>query len=763
LHSRGDSRISLKRVTIPIALLLIALCCVILLNTRSRKNRSETDHSHRGIVVPSTTPQRFGVYNWNIDAPLCTPPCDLLNYGAARVAATGSRTIRVYLGPSQNTSYRLNLPSGSTLAQIAQHAAYNTLFTNPAFDVYLLTTYSNADNANNWADGFTTTEYAAEREEVRALGDYLLSNANFAGKTFIILNWEGDNAIAPVRNKRIAWDAFRSWIQSRADGVTLARRDSPGSTTKLFSGLEFNAVETNGRICGTTLAQTGEDPITTDPYKYRCVIDYVAPDVTVDYYSYSAWSGIAGKIGNPAASLKTLLKNALDIALNKVKALRPTIDQPNFIIGEFGFPRELYGECNAANHINEIFDAVSPIDPEAFHPSFVILWQILDNAPVYSVNWRGYGLYKVRNGSLRQTRAFTTFQQRINNQSATVYTKCPALRTSPPESAPGVVDSEQRGGPIKPIHLNPDSVLSIFVPNCCQNPTNPFSSSGNTVYLDQGVRRLTNKILFQSPSRINAALNPARRPGQALVYVADANSTDTNCILVDLNCSTCPKILSIEDEPYQLSEYYPGSEITINGHLFSATGNTVTIEQMDDQNITRSHVLTPIFQSQSQIKAILPPELLINRIALVYATNAQRIQSNEWSIGISQNCQVQTCPFPPPPVIRASNGILNAATNTMVFRPNDVAVIFGTRFSDNGNHTNGGNMVIVEQYASSASDIRVLTRTIMGGSTPPAYWREGNNRINFQLPADLIPGRAVVYVIDARGRETAAREIFITQ
>jgi hypothetical protein len=763
LQDGRESRISLKKVTIPIALLLITICCAILLNTRSRKNRIGTAHLHRGIVVPSATPQRFGLYNWNIDAPLCTPPCDLLNYGAARVEATGSRTIRVYLGPSQSTSYRLNLPSGATLVQIAQHAAYNTLFTNPAFDVYLLTTYSKADNANNWADGFTTIEYAAEREEVRALGDYLLGNANFAGKTFIILNWEGDNAMAPVRNKRIAWDAYRNWIQSRADGVTLARSDYPGSTAKLFSGLEFNAVETNGRTCGTTLAQTGEDPVTTDPYKYRCVVDYVAPNVTVDYYSYSAWSGIAGKIGNPAASLKVLLKSALDIALNKVKALRPTIDQPNFMIGEFGFPRELYGECNAANYINEIFDAVSPIDPEAFHPSFVILWQILDNAPVYGISGRGFGLYKMRNGSLRQTRAFTTFKQRINDQRATVYTKCPALRTSPPESAPGVVDSEQREGPIKPIHLNPDSVLSLFVPNCCRNPANPFSPSGNTVYLDQGVRRLTNEILIQSPSRINAALNPARRPGPALVSVTDANSTDTNSILVDLNCSTCPKLLSIEDEPYQLSEYYPGSEITINGQLFSATGNTVTIEQMDDQNIARSFVLTPISQSQSRIKAILPAGLLNNRIALVYVTDSQQIQSNEWSIGISQNCQMQTCPYPPPPVIRANNGILNAATKTMVFHPNDAVVILGARFSENENHTNSGNKVIVEQYASSSSSIRVMTHTIMGGSTPPAYWWEGYNRINFQLPPGLSPGRAVVYVVDAQGRETAAREIVITQ
>ncbi len=760
MQTRKDIRISIKKITISIAVLLIVLACAILLNYNLIKNRFRTVPVEKGIVIPTATTQRFGVYNWNIDSPSCIPPCDRLNYGADKVEATGSRTIRVYLGPSQATSYQLNFPSGATLAQIAQHAAYNTLFTNPAFDYYLLTTYSNADDAHAWADGFTTAEYAAEREEVRALGAYLLSNANLAGKTFIILNWEGDNAIDHVRNKRIAWDAYRDWIQSRADGVALARSDYSSSTTRLYSGLEFNAVEMNGRICGTTLAQTGEDPLTTDPYKYRCVIDYVAPNVTVDYYSYSAWGSMAVKVDNPSASLKMVLKKALDIALSQVKSIRPTIAQPNFIIGEFGFSREIYGECNTANYINEIFDAVNPLDPETFHPSFVILWQILDNAPIFITDRGGFGLYKFRNGSLNQTRAFTTFQQRINNQKATVHANCPALRTSPPESIPGVVDSKQGGGPV---HLNPDSLLSIYGPDCCQSSANPFSPSGNTVHLDQGNRRLTGRILSQSSSRIRAAINPARRPGLALVYVSDANSIDSNSILINLTCSTCPKISSIEAGPYQLTEYYPGDEITINGELFSATGNTIFIEQIDGRNTLQSYVLTPTFQSPNQIKVTLPTDILINRMALVYVTDSQNVQSNDWPIGISQNCQMQNCGYPPPPILKAKNGIVNAVSNTTVFSKNDVAVISGTRFSDSGNHTNSGNKVIVEQYAGSPTGTLVKTYTITGGSTPPDHWWEGSNRISFQLPPGLSTGRTVIYVVDAQGRETTAREIVITQ
>ena len=43
---------------------------------------------------------------------------------------------------------------------------------------------------------------------------------------------------------------------------------------------------------------------------------------------------------------------------SKVKATRPEINERNFIIGEFGFERTRHGECNAANHLNEVFDAL---------------------------------------------------------------------------------------------------------------------------------------------------------------------------------------------------------------------------------------------------------------------------------------------------------------------------------------------------------------------------------------------------------------------
>src|SRR5262249_2879579 len=155
---------------------------------------------------------------------------------------------------------------------------------------YLLTAYPRGSSDGNWSDGYTQAEYDAERDEIKRLGEYLLSNSSLANKTFIIFNWEGDNAIYYSANKQSSWDGFTRWIRARAEGVRLARQNHSSSPVGLFSGLEFSAVRSplTNRPCGEPVT----DPVNTDPLQNRCVIDYVAPQVEVDYYSYSSWQTV---------------------------------------------------------------------------------------------------------------------------------------------------------------------------------------------------------------------------------------------------------------------------------------------------------------------------------------------------------------------------------------------------------------------------------------------------------------------------------------
>src|SRR5262245_10119537 len=127
--------------------------------------------------APAERADRFGVYNWNVNDSAFSDDgsIDRLNWSANKVAEAGSRTIRVFIGARND--YRVNPPGAPDLLQIAQGQAYDRLFRDPRFRTYLLTAYSQGAGSGDWADGFTATEYAREREEIKRLGEYLLDNS----------------------------------------------------------------------------------------------------------------------------------------------------------------------------------------------------------------------------------------------------------------------------------------------------------------------------------------------------------------------------------------------------------------------------------------------------------------------------------------------------------------------------------------------------------------------------------------------------------
>jgi len=699
-------------------------------------------------TVPSPTQRadRFGIYNWNIDDTTFPGGTrDRLNWGADKVAAIGSRTIHVFLGVPD--IYQVNPPNAPDLAQIAASPAYDHLFRDPRFRTYFLTVYSSSDLVRNWADGYTPAEYQTERDEIRRLGEYLLGNANYADKTFIIVNWEGDNDIYAYHNKRTAWEAYKDWVRSRVDGVKDARLRYPGDAARLYSGLEFNRVTRNGAPCGSTVS----DPVNNDPLQSRCVIDYVAPQVEIDYYYYSAWESLLVKDVDPGANLKDRLKADLGFALAKVKAKRPEVTEANFVVGEFGFARMTYGECTAANYLIELFDAVK--GEGAFQVSYAIFWQIADDKRWlrFSPNFPGHGLYKTRDGQLRQTLLGRVFQRRLANQPVADYTGCPSIRRPPP--AWGVLDAVSGEANL---HLNPDSVLAIYVKGCCQSTEAPFSRTGNLVHFDQGLRQYllpqdNPQSFYESETQINASLPAGRRPGEALVYVTNNEQQgriDSNAQVITLDCADCPSIrpaCSILDAQSSSPELQPGAAVSIFGSSFSPAGNTVTVEQQDDQNIIHRYILPrdgAWSESPEQIRATLPSGLIPGLDALIYVTNAGGRESNGKVITVSGACS--NCS----PVLNSCFGIRNEQGQE--FHPGTVVSIYGLRFSASG------NKVIVEQTDAQGA----FSRQVITQGSP--RWGESYGKVTASLPTALLPGRALVYVIDSQGRETDAQEIRIS-
>jgi uncharacterized protein (TIGR03437 family) len=688
--------------------------------------------------APTDRADRFGVYNWNINDAAMPASTNQLEWGAGLVAGLGTRTIRFTLATRDD--YRLGLPNNLDLVQLAQLPVYDKVLRDARFKTILLTTYSRGAMVSNWADGFTQAESDAERDEMRRLGEYLLSNPAFAGKTFILFNWEGDNAMASWVNKRTVWDYYVAWIRARAEGVKLARQKYPSSSAKLYSGLEFNQLNSwqTGQPCGTPVS----DPVHIDPLKNRCVVDYVAPQVEVDYYSYSSWRSLDDKVANPSESLKRRYKTDLGFALSLIKTKRPEIGENNFIVGEYGFERASYGECNAANYTSEMFDALEGAD--AFQASYAIFWQIVDNAPFYGVGVDSFGLYRERGGQLTPSLMGENFRKRIAGEAATNYTGCPQVRTSPEL---GVLNGQ--GAPS--FQINPDTVISIYAQGCCTNVTMPFSATGNTVHFNQTARHYelphdNGQWFFESPSQINFSMPAARRAGPARVFVTDARGYDSNAQTITVGCSDCPRFSScgIFDSNFQTLQIAPGDVITLSGQQFSTSGNSIILEQRVTERTYQQWTLHNNFISESatQIIVKLPSDLVPERETILYIVNAQGRESTEAIIPISQPCPSGDCPARLKPCQAIT------AESSAGFGAGQLASIYG-RF------TPSGNKVILEQVDAQN---RVYRYEVMAGMR---FWVESDRRILFALPATLFAGRALFYVVDAQGRESRAQEISV--
>ena len=427
----------------------------------------------RASVTSIDRRDRVGVYNWGADAAALFPgrPFDGPN---ELIAQLGTRTIRVAL--SMRGEY--GGPHAASLAEAARGMA--GLFADPRFATYLLTTYSDDDGLALWQDGYSADERGRERAAFAELAAYL--SGAFPTKRFILLNWEGDNQIASLRACDASWIGFRDWIQARADGV----RDA--AAANVFSGLEFNLVRTrDGAPC--------------DRGANRCVVSAVAPDVTVDYYSYSSYQSIG--YGVAVDAIGATLRRDLDTARGWVVA-----PPERFIVGELGFAREVPedGECVVARRLEATLRAA--LDWGVAH---AIYWQVLDN--VADGSWDGFGLYK-QDGALGLAgRTLSEFLVSGALAAATA-PSCPQI------AAGGVVEASAGVA-------TSSSILSIY--------GSGFAGGGrDVVHVHQGRWHQTvasgSPWFYSDPHQINFAL-PAGLAGgsdEAVIVYVTSDGVDSN-------------------------------------------------------------------------------------------------------------------------------------------------------------------------------------------------------------------------------------------
>jgi hypothetical protein len=392
------------------ALLLPAVACSAL----DHGAESDREGELGAVEAPADLRDRVGIYNWNLDDSsfASSPGCeDRLNWGACKVAELGARTIRVYLGSAPDIYQLYGGSPPATLAGVAMSAPYAALFSKP-FSTYFLTVYTADDYADAWQSGYTDPAVRqAEHDQIAELAEYLA--LTYPGKTFVLLNWEGDNAVRKF-NTQAAWDGFAAWIQTRADGVATARARvlaNHGFSPPVFSGLEFNAARS---------LDDPTQPCSNDPASlvHRCVVSYVGPRVAVDHASYSSWQSNVAPDGRLLD--ETQIGSQLAADLDAIGAALGGMSRDRIVVGEFGVARQWYPDegplgCGAARRSAALTGALV-----AWGAGYGLYWQILDNAP--STGTDDFGIFDAA-GQPTATR--DVFASLYATQTPTVPGYCP--------------------------------------------------------------------------------------------------------------------------------------------------------------------------------------------------------------------------------------------------------------------------------------------------------------------------------------------------
>lgn len=254
--------------------------------------------------------------------------------GAQAVQELGSKVIKLWFTGTSPELYPFasDWPSEQPqdLTGLAALPYYDEVFRMP-FSTYILETYEFwGDRQTVWTDGMTEQECQEVEDQFYALACYFYETFAGTGKTFILQNWEGDNALGEYAVKtadgglsaqgQTALDGMVDWINARQAGVDRARAEYPDSDVVVANAMEVNFIDVERDM---------------ENYDNRVLaVDYVVPRTHCDLYSLSCW-------GAKETGLESVVADKLRYYKEKAPSSR-LYGRENIMLGEFGSPELLH-------------------------------------------------------------------------------------------------------------------------------------------------------------------------------------------------------------------------------------------------------------------------------------------------------------------------------------------------------------------------------------------------------------------------------------
>lgn len=257
----------------------------------------------RPLRLPAALADRVGVTH--ADGSYHFTDEDFMSEGARAILALGSRVIKIWFTPGimdRMYPYNSRWPRTEDLVTVGKSPYIQSLFAMP-FTTFILEVVACA--GHDWSRGLTADQAAEVREEYRVFAAWLLSKYAGSGKTFVLQNWESDNALgqdAPAS----AVQGMIDWANARQAGIEDARQAETAEGVIVAGAIEVNKISTS--------------------WSGARVIDAVVPHTRCDLYSYSNWE--------TGADADLLVKN-LDRLASRAPA-SGLYGRENIFLGEFG-------------------------------------------------------------------------------------------------------------------------------------------------------------------------------------------------------------------------------------------------------------------------------------------------------------------------------------------------------------------------------------------------------------------------------------------
>lgn len=239
---------------------------------------------------------------------------------AKHIRGMGSNILKVSLGPNYFQTYPdLNKDPSvrSTVDLLKNEKEYQKIFD---MDFKYVFMWVHTLTGIKWGKPMSSPDKLAIYKEIYELTEYLLTEYNGTGKTFMIGNWEGDWLLHGSGKRNIdpgdeKIEAMKQWFQIRQAAIDDAKRKVAHDGVEVFYYVEVNLAKKGMK---------GE----------RCITESILADVNPDLVSYSSYESTKNHPNYD--SLKNTVAPLMDYMESKLQPKDNIPFERRVFIGEYG-------------------------------------------------------------------------------------------------------------------------------------------------------------------------------------------------------------------------------------------------------------------------------------------------------------------------------------------------------------------------------------------------------------------------------------------